>query len=141
MTGLRSPAKGTELDTTTTTSECCCDRRGSMISNPTLCDDAVTVGDLRRFFLDRHRHAAVIVREGVLIAVIERSDLHPYKPDDVSAAGLGSLEGRVTTPAEPLTPIHQGMLKAGQHRLAVIDRDGKLLGMLCLEAQPDRVLL
>jgi CBS domain-containing protein len=104
-----------------------------MISNPKMCDEAATVEDVRRLFLDSHVHAALITRGRLLIAVIERSDLGPHQPDTASVARFGRLRGRVVAADEALAPVHRRMLRTNRRRLAVISTGGELIGLLCLK--------
>jgi CBS domain-containing protein len=104
-----------------------------MISSPKLCDEAATVAAVRRLFLDSHVHAAVVTRGRRLITVIERCDIASDLADTASIAGLGRLDGRVVAAAEPLDPVRRRMRRNNQRRLAVIDPDGQLIGLLCLK--------
>ncbi len=105
----------------------------AMISNPKLCDEATTVADVRRLFLDSHVHMAVVMRDARVISLVERSDLDTHLPDNAPVAGFGRLEGRVVAADESLASVHRTMRRNSQRRLAVIDSDDKLIGLLCLK--------
>lgn len=105
----------------------------AMITIATLSDPATTAADLRVMFDDDHIHAALIVADGHLIAVIERPDLESGPRGDALAAKLGTLHGRVLAPDVPLEQARQRMLRAGRRRMAVIDFDGTYRGLLCLK--------
>lgn len=104
-----------------------------MIREPKLCPSTVTVGAVRQLFTDDHVHAALLVSGRRLLTVIERCDIAVSAPHDAPALLLGQLYDRVTTGAEPLELVYQRMHATGQRRLAVIDQDGALLGLLCLK--------
>ena len=105
----------------------------AMLTIATVSDSATTVGDICAMFDDDHVHAAVIVADGVLITVIERTDLKSASRDHDLAIHLGTLHGRVAAPDMPLEQVRQRMLRAGRRRLAVIDADGTYRGLLCLK--------
>jgi hypothetical protein len=105
----------------------------AMLTFATLSDSTTTVGDVWALFDDDHVHAAVIVADGVLITVIERTDLESHSRDHDPAVHLGTLHGRVIAPDTPLEQARQRMLRSGRRRLAVIDADGTYRGLLCLK--------
>jgi len=105
----------------------------AMLTIATLSDTSTTVGDIRALFEDDHIHAAVIIADGVLITVIERTDLEAHHRDHDVAADLGTLHGRVAAPDTPLEQARLGMVRAGRRRLAVVEADGTFRGLLCLK--------
>jgi len=103
---------------------------------------SVTVGELRRYFLDLHVHAALLVTDdGRLDAVVERADLDggltgdaPVEGcDDDPAAPRGRLVGRIVAPDAAIEDVYRGMRASGRRRLAVVDSENRLLGLLCLK--------
>ncbi len=104
----------------------------AMLMTPTLFDADAVMGDVRDFFRDDHVHAALIVRAGVLLSVIERADLPEGLGDDAPALAVGQLSERIVTTSTPLEATQQRMLRIGRRRLAVVDGAGGLLGLLCL---------
>ncbi|MGH3440053.1 MAG: CBS domain-containing protein [Sciscionella sp.] len=105
----------------------------AMIHSPKVCRAHTTVAQVRDLLRDDHVHAALIVHHGRLLAVVERSDLVNSMPTDGWARAAGGLEGRVTRPDAELAATWQAMKAAGRRRLAVIDSDRRLLGLLCLK--------
>jgi CBS domain-containing protein len=93
---------------------------------------AATVAEVRALFADDHVHCALLAEAGRLVAVVERDDLGPG-PAGALAAGYGTLAGRVVHPGADLAATHRSMLGQGRRRLAVVDADGMLLGLLCLK--------
>ncbi|HEY2220411.1 CBS domain-containing protein [Actinomycetospora sp.] len=91
-----------------------------------------SVGAARAFFTDGHVHALLLVSDGVLVAVVERDDL-VGAPDGARARSVGALAGRVAGPGDELEATRQAMAARQQRRLAVVDPDGRLLGLLCLK--------
>jgi hypothetical protein len=103
----------------------------AMIRSPKVCGTGTTVGQARDHLLDDHVHALLIVVDGgVLVAVVERTDLagepahHPVWP-------LGRLTGRVVGVGADLAAVTQQMAAQDRRRVAVVDDRGRLLGLLC----------
>jgi CBS-domain-containing membrane protein len=87
---------------------------------------------IRAFFTDDHLHMALIVAaDGRLLTTIERPDL--VISTSVPVAELGTLTGRTAGPADRLGAATSMLLRQGRRRLAVIDEDRRLLGLLCLK--------
>lgn len=105
----------------------------AMIHAPKVCGLATSLAQLHELFRDDHIHAALIVEHGALQAVVERTDLDPRAPLDSPAHAVGYLTGRVTPPDADLAATWETMRAFGRRRLAVIDRDRRLLGLLCLK--------
>ena len=104
----------------------------AMLRSPKLCGPQTKVADLRVFFDDPHVHAALVVRDGVLISVVERDDLVGQKAE-APALECGSLRGRTLTADADLELTHREMLALGRRRLTVVDAGGRVLGLLCLK--------
>jgi hypothetical protein len=107
------------------------------VGNPTLHRSDATVGDLRSFFGDDHVHLALLVDGRRLITTVERRDLDAPLPDELPAHHVGRLGGRVVGARAPLDETLRRMRQQGRRRLAVVDADGALLGLLCLKASGD----
>ncbi|PVG84185.1 hypothetical protein DDE18_00645 [Nocardioides gansuensis] len=105
----------------------------AMIHHPKVHGVQATVADLRRFFEDDHVHLALVVDGGRLVSVVDRDDLLEELSGDTLAAALGSLDDRLVAPDTDLTATRQRMAADGGRRLAVVDDDLTLLGLLCLK--------
>ena len=104
-----------------------------MLRSPKVLGAHTTVADLYELFANARVHAALIVAEGRLVGVVERADLAAVAPSERPAYEIGTLTGRtVFADADPET-THREMLAAGRRRLAVVDHDGTLLGLLALK--------
>lgn len=96
---------------------------------------SATVQEMREFFRNEHVHAALIVAPaGRLAAVIERADLAQGCAPDAAAAPLGRLAGRTMPAWAGLAEAQQLMTATGRRRAAVVDSEGRLVGLLCLKA-------
>jgi CBS domain len=104
-----------------------------MIMTPKISGPEATVSDMQAQFENDHVHAVLIVHSGVLLAVVERSDLDRSTSDEASALSVGRLSGRVVTGDHSLQAAHRWMTGSCTRRLAVVDEDGRLVGLLCLK--------
>ena len=105
----------------------------AMIQAPKISGPEATVRDMKAQFENDHVHAVLIVDSGVLLAVVERSDLDRSTNDGASALSVGRLSGRVVTGDHSLQAAHRWMTGSCTRRLAVVDEDGRLVGLLCLK--------
>ncbi|GLZ49187.1 hypothetical protein Acsp06_53720 [Actinomycetospora sp. NBRC 106375] len=104
-----------------------------MLRRPKVLPASATVADARAVLADDHVHAALVVDGGVLLAVVERGDLDPSVPAAMPAALVGRLAGRTVGPDADLDATWSEMAARGRRRMAVVDGDGVLLGLLCLK--------
>jgi CBS domain-containing protein len=104
-----------------------------MIPAPKISGSEATVRDMKALFENDKVHAVLIVDSGVLLAVVERSDLDQSTSDGASALSVGRLSGRVVAGDHSLQAAHRWMTGSGRRRLAVVDEDGRLVGLLCLK--------
>ncbi|WP_328306303.1 CBS domain-containing protein [Actinomycetospora sp. NBC_00405] len=101
-----------------------------MLRRPRVCAADTSVADARAMFADDHLHALLVVGSGVLLAVVERPDLE-RADGRAPAHEQGRLAGRVVGPDADLVATWRAMV--GRRRLAVVDPQGALLGLLCLK--------
>jgi len=104
----------------------------AMIRFPKVCPPATTIARARALFADDHVHALLVVDDGMLLAVVERSDL-AGADDGGRAVEAGRLAGRVVGPAADLAAVRLRMARARTRRLAVVGDGNRLLGLLCLK--------
>jgi predicted transcriptional regulator len=109
----------------------------AMVNEPTVHDASVRVRELRHVFRDDHFHIALLVDADHLIAAVERDDLSASIPGTMPARAVGLLRGRTIGPDASLSEAISAMRLAARRRLAVVDRSGALLGLLCLKASGD----
>jgi CBS domain-containing protein len=105
-----------------------------MVTCPTTHGPSATVGQLRAFFVDSHKHAAVLVDQSVLVGVVERRDLTTKLGDGAPARTIATLDGRTVCPTASADDALAAMRRDGCRRLAVVSGGGQLLGLLCLKA-------
>ena len=102
----------------------------AMIRYPKLCGTDTTAGQARAHLADDHVHALLVAHDGVLLAVVEREDLAGAAPEEPIWL-LGRLGDRVVAADDDLAIVTRDMDERGRRRLAVVDRGGRLAGLLC----------
>lgn len=105
-----------------------------MVTCPVTHAPSTTVAELRAFFGDDHVHMALLLDGGRLVGTVERDDLSAHLGGDTASAGIARIDGRTTAPDADLSAVLASMKRDGRRRLAVVSRDGELVGLLCLKA-------
>jgi CBS domain-containing protein len=104
-----------------------------MIRHPTVLGDTATVADVRDVLLDDHVHLVLVVdQDGALLTAIERADLDSLNAS-TPALAVGTLRHRTVLPEIAADDALALMRASRIRRLAVVDRVGTLLGLLCLK--------
>jgi CBS domain-containing protein len=108
--------------------------RSAMLRHPTVHAPDLTVGEAQAVFAARQKtHLLVLVEHGVLVSTVVRDDVEGRTDPATPARDVGTLAGR-TVPADlPLGELQEQMVTTGLRRLAVVDDDRRLLGLLCLK--------
>ena len=108
--------------------------RQIMVTFPKRLGADARIADVRAEFEDEHVHMVLVVdRDGRLVTAIERLDLTPELDASSLASVCGRLEGRTVSPMTPLPAITRLLGSTGRRRLAVVDDDGLLRGLVCLK--------
>lgn len=94
---------------------------------------ATSVAEARTAFADDHVHMLLLVEGGRLLGTLDRDDLPPWAPDAAPALAFSVLAGRTIGPDVSAEAARRRLLSCGERRLAVIDHDGVLIGLLCLK--------
>jgi hypothetical protein len=127
-----APIAGSETSGLSAGAEAVVSVAQAMVTNPKVSGPGLSRSDLDQLFADDHVHAALVIEDGRLVTVIQRTDLEDSLPD-ADPCSLGTLTGRVVAPGAPLAAVHAHMRQEQRRRLAVIDESGRLLGLLCLK--------
>ena len=113
-----------------------CDRWHSvgevMVTDPKTMAPEVTVGEVRAVFGNDHVHMVLLTEADTLVGTLVRADLHDASDGDPARA-LAVLAGRTIRPSDSTEEAVRALDAAGTRRLAVVDGDGVLLGLLCLK--------
>ncbi|WP_336671079.1 CBS domain-containing protein [Tsukamurella sp. USMM236] len=106
-----------------------------MLRRPTVHPAEITVGAARTAFETSPKlHLLLLMRDGALAGTLDRDDLTGGADDAAPALAVASLTERTTPPGAPADRLRSHMITTGIRRLAVVDDDLRLLGLLCLKA-------
>jgi CBS domain-containing protein len=108
-----------------------------MVRAPKVHGPSLTVGEVRAAFADDHVHMVLLVDGGRLLGTLLRGDAPESAPPVGPALPFASLAGRTVAPTTRADVLRAEMVASGVHRLAVVDGDGTLLGLLCLKRHLD----
>lgn len=107
--------------------------REAMVTYPKTLPVDASIGLVRELFESDHVHMVLLADTGRLITTIVRGDLRPAMADSSPARTVGQFSGRTVHPETSAPFVLQSMKETSRRRLAVVDRDGMLLGLLCLK--------
>lgn len=106
----------------------------AMLRHPTVHPADLSVGEAQEIFASSPKtHLLVLVDEGVLVSTLVRADVDGLDDPSAPARHAGRLPGRTVTADEPLPRLREAMADSGVRRLAVVDDEMHLLGVLCLK--------
>jgi CBS domain-containing protein len=104
-----------------------------MIGRPKTLPADASVAAARAVLADDHVVLVLLTEDGVLRGTLLREDLPDTAPGPAPALPLARLTGRTVAPAAPLADVHELLVRTGRRRLAVVDDEGRLLGLVCLK--------
>lgn len=104
-----------------------------MIREPKTLESKATVGEVRHLFQDDHVHLALVVQDGLLRGTLARADVRAAWADDVRVLALPQSEQPIISGGTPARIAFARMVERRERRLAVVESDGRLQGLLCLK--------
>ena len=104
-----------------------------MVTIPKTHDERLDVAGARRAFGDDHVHMLLLTSGRRLVSAVVRADLGTWSDERAPATAVGTLVGRTVRPSLPADQALADMRRHGLRRLAVVDDDGVLVGLLCLK--------
>jgi CBS domain-containing protein len=108
-----------------------------MVCSPKVYGPSLTVGELRAAFADDHVHMLLVVDGSRLVGALVRGDAPESAASVEPALPFATLAGRTVDPTTRADVVRAEMVATGVRRLAVVDDDGTLLGLLCLKRHLD----
>ncbi|GAA3540931.1 CBS domain-containing protein [Aeromicrobium flavum] len=105
----------------------------ALVREPWTLPASATVGVARAAFADDHMHMLLLTRGPSLLGTLVRDDLEADVADMAAALTLATLTNRTVAPDVPLEDARRWLVARGERRLAVVDEDRTLLGLLCLK--------
>lgn len=106
-----------------------------MVRHPKVLSADATVGQVRTVFEDDHVHMVLLTRGGYLCGTVVRGDVPGTAPDAQRAVHFAHLTDRTVAATAPADAVLQWLAARQQRRLAVVDDDGLLVGLVCLKAR------
>ncbi|GAB3024403.1 hypothetical protein GCM10011376_09880 [Nocardioides flavus (ex Wang et al. 2016)] len=107
--------------------------RDQMITSPKTLPARASVEEARSALADSHVHLLLLTEGRTLRGTLTRTDLPATAAGDSPALTWSTLVGRTTAPDVPADPLRDALVHTGLRRLAVVDAELTLLGLLCLK--------
>jgi CBS-domain-containing membrane protein len=106
--------------------------REVMLRHPKTLSARASILDARAALSSDHVHLVLLTEGRRLVGTLTRTDLPP--PETLGPAlAWSTLVGRTVSPDTSTTVVHGLLIKQGIRRVAVVDADGSLLGLMCLK--------
>lgn len=103
-----------------------------MLRDPKTLTAETSLAQAEAALLDDHVHMVLLTDGTKLVGTLTRSDLPPPGTPG-QALPWSTLEGRTVAPDVPLRVVRQLLSDQGVRRMAVVDADGSLVGLMCLK--------
>lgn len=104
-----------------------------MVRAPKVHGPSLTADDIRVAFTDDHVHMLLLVETGRLVGTLMPGDVPADVPSSEPVLSFATTSGRTVLSSEAAHSARSSMIDAGLRRLAVVDDDGSLLGLICLK--------
>ena len=105
-----------------------------MLHNPrTLAADA-SISQARAALDNDHVHMVLLTKGRALLGTLVSTDL-PAAATQGPALPWSTLVGRTVSPDASTPSVHDQLMHRGMRRVAVVDDDGTLLGLMCLKSR------
>ncbi len=137
MNGPTSASLTERVDDEQTLAVPCTPVSDVMLRHPKVLDAQATVDQARAALTDDHVHMVLLTEGSTLVGTLVRTDLpHPIQRSDQGsgpALPWSTLRDRTVPSATSADTVNKLLIERGLRRLAVIDHDGTLLGLMCLK--------
>ena len=137
MNGPTSASLTERVDDEQTLAGPCTPVSDVMLRHPKVLDAQTTVDEARAALTNDHVHMVLLTEGSTLVGTLVRTDLpHPIQRSDQGsgpALPWSTLRDRTVPSATSADTVNKLLIERGLRRLAVIDHDGTLLGLMCLK--------
>lgn len=106
--------------------------REVMLANPKTLSADASIAEARAALGNDHVHMVLLTEGRTLGGTLTRTDLPPAGSDGL-ALFWSTLSGRTVSPETPTRVVQDLLIERGLRRVAVVDADGSLLGLVCLK--------
>jgi CBS domain-containing protein len=107
--------------------------RDVMISTSKTLPARASLDTARAVMADDHVHMVLLTDGDKLCGTLVRADLPPAGFGDDPALRWAVLRGRTVPPDTPVALVQARLIRTKMRRLAVVDADRTLLGLVCLK--------
>ncbi|MGX6603965.1 CBS domain-containing protein [Micromonosporaceae bacterium Da 78-11] len=106
--------------------------REVMLRHPKTLPVSASITQARATLTNDHVHLLLLTEGTKLVGTLTRTDLPP--PETLGPAlAWSTLVDRTVPPDTPTISVHSLLISQGIRRVAVVDADGSLLGLMCLK--------
>jgi CBS domain-containing protein len=106
--------------------------REVMLRHPKTLSARASIMQARAVLSSDHVHLVLLTDGRRLVGTLTRTDLPPLETLGPALA-WSTLVGRTVSPDTSTTVVHGLLINQGIRRMAVVDADGSLLGLMCLK--------
>ena len=106
-----------------------------MVRYPKVLPVDAAVSQVLAVFEDDHVHMVLLTRGSLLCGTVVRGDVPDTASNVQQAVCFAHLTGRTVPATAPAEAVLQWLAARQQRRLAVVNDDGLLMGLLCLKAR------
>lgn len=107
--------------------------RDVMLRRPKTMPAETSVEEARAALANDHVHLVLLTDGSTLVGTLARTDLPPGGPGSGPALPWSTLRDRTVPATAPADAVPAILAARGLRRLAVVDDDGTLLGLICLK--------
>jgi CBS domain-containing protein len=107
--------------------------RDVMLRYPKTLPAQASVEEARAVLTDDHVHMVLLIEGGALVGTMVRADLPRAAEGGSAALPWSALHGRTVLPDAGAGAVQELMIARAIRRVAVVDHEGTLLGLICLK--------
>ena len=104
-----------------------------MLRHPKTLPAWASAEDARSVLANDHVHMVLLTDGSTLVGTLMRTDLPPTAQVSGPALLWSTLHHRTVPPSARADVVRDDLVQRGQRRVAVVDHDGSLLGLMCLK--------
>ncbi|QWZ09950.1 hypothetical protein KRR39_09595 [Nocardioides panacis] len=104
-----------------------------MLRRPKTLSARASVAEVRAALADDHVHMVLLTDGASLVGTLVGADLPPQAPAAAPALSWSRLLERTVPPDAAAETVQALLVERGLRRMAVVDHEGTLLGLMCLK--------
>lgn len=104
-----------------------------MLRQPKVLPATASVDVARAALTNDHVHMVLLTEGSTLVGTLVRTDLPQAAQGSGPALPWSTVRDRTVSPWVRADAAHEVLIERGLRRLAVVDHDGTLLGLMCLK--------